>query len=221
MNEIWKQYANSYYSVSNLGNVRNDTTGKQLKTFSSNNSYCQLDLFHDTVRERVLVHRLVAIVFIPNLENKPFVNHIDGNKQNNCVDNLEWVTPSENSIHAIETGLVLRGEEKSSAKLTTADVLAIQEGFRLGVKDFELAEHYGVTSGVISSIRLGKTWKHVSGEVFSKSGPNPVKKLSAEDIPVIRDMFAKGFNDAEIGRQFKVARGTINQIRQGKTWANY
>ena len=84
-----------------------------------------------------------------------------------------------------------------------------------------LAEKYGVTSGVISSIRLGKTWKHVSGKVFAPSGPNPVKKLSGEDIPIIRQMFRDGFNDADIGRKFNVARGTINQIRQGKTWCNY
>ena len=56
-----------------------------------------------------------------------------------------------------------------------------------------LARRYGVTSGVISSIRLGKTWKHVSGKVFATSGPNPVKKLSSVDIPVIRQMFLDGF----------------------------
>lgn len=221
MKETWKQFRNTTYSVSSLGNVYNSYTGKMLKPFPNNNGYLVVDLFHNTVRERVAVHRMVAITFIENPERKEFVNHIDGNKQNNRVDNLEWVTPSENSTHAVQTGLSAKGEDKTLAKLTEKDVLEIQAGFEAGVKDFELAAKYGVTSGVISSIRLGKTWKHVSGKVFAPSGPNPVKKLSGDDIPTIRQMFSEGLSDADIGRKYNVARGTINQIRQGKTWNNY
>lgn len=220
MQEIWKRFKDTDYQVSNLGNVVSVYNGKQLKPFM-NDRYLVVDLFAYTVRQRIAVHRMVAIAFIENPDNKEYVNHIDGNKLNNCVDNLEWVTASENSIHAVATGLSPIGEAKTLAKLTEKDVLEIQAAFEAGEKDFVLAEKYGVTSGVISSIRLGKTWKHVSGKVFAPSGPNPVKKLSGEDIPVIRQMFLDGFNDADIGRKFNVARGTINQIRQGKTWLNY
>lgn len=220
MQEIWKRFKDTDYQVSNLGNVFSVYNGKQLKPFM-NDRYLVVDLFAYTVRQRIAVHRMVAIAFIENPDNKEYVNHIDGNKLNNCVDNLEWVTASENSIHAVATGLSPIGEAKTLAKLTEKDVLEIQAAFEAGEKDFVLAEKYGVTSGVISSIRLGKTWKHVSGKVFAPSGPNPVKKLSGEDIPVIRQMFLDGFNDADIGRKFNVARGTINQIRQGKTWLNY
>ena len=121
----------------------------------------------------------------------------------------------------METGLSLKGEDKSTSKLTTKDVLEIQAAFEEGIKDFVLAEKYNVSSGVISAIRLGRSWKHVSGKVFGPSGPNPVKKLTAGDIPAIRQYFKDGLNDAEIGRKYNVARGTINQIRQGKTWINY
>lgn len=220
MQEIWKRFKDTDYRVSNLGNVFSVYNGMQLKPFM-NDRYLVVDLFAYTVRQRIAVHRMVAIAFIENPDNKEYVNHINGNKLNNRVDNLEWVTASENSIHAVATGLSPIGEAKTLAKLTEKDVLEIQAAFEAGEKDFVLAEKYGVTSGVINSIRLGKTWKHVSGKVFAPSGPNPVKKLSGEDIPVIRQMFLDGFNDADIGRKFNVARGTINQIRQGKTWLNY
>ena len=221
MKETWARFKNTTYSVSSTGYIYNEHSGKILKPFPNNNGYLAVDLFHSTVKERVSVHRMVAIAFIPNPENKPFVNHIDGNKQNNCVSNLEWCTPSENSRHALETGLSLKGEDKSTSKLTTKDVLEIQAAFEEGIKDFVLAEKYNVSSGVISAIRLGRSWKHVSGKVFGPSGPNPVKKLTAGDIPAIRQYFKDGLNDAEIGRKYNVARGTINQIRQGKTWINY
>ena len=220
MIETWKRFENTNYEVSTFGNVRNLDTNKILAPFL-NNGYLAVDLFDATSRQRHSVHRMVAIVFIDNREGKDFVNHIDGDKTNNRTNNLEWVTPSENSLHAVAIGLSPIGEEKTLAKLSEADVLEIQTAFENGAKDFTLAERYGVTSGVISSIRLGKTWKHVSGKVFAPSGPNPVKKLCSDDIPVIRQLFLDGFNDAQIGREFKVARGTINQIRQGKTWINY
>jgi len=60
----------------------------------------------DGTTKRCRVHRLVAQAFIPNPENKPYVNHKDGNRANNCVANLEWVTASENAIHARQTGLI-------------------------------------------------------------------------------------------------------------------
>ena len=128
MQEIWKSFKLTDYDVSNLGNVLNRKTKRSLKPFL-NDRYLVVDLFDDTVRQRIAVHRMVAIAFIENPENKEFVNHIDGNKVNNRVDNLEWVTASENSIHAVATGLSPIGEAKTLAKLTEKDVLAIQAAF--------------------------------------------------------------------------------------------
>ena len=80
--------------------------GKLLDIQVDNNNYCSVsltDIHHNT--KRYLLHRLVAQTFIPNPENKLEVNHIDGNKLNNCVDNLEWVTRYENQYHAVTNGL--------------------------------------------------------------------------------------------------------------------
>lgn len=92
------------YSVSDSGEIKNNTTNKILKQ-QIQNGYCHCTLSIKPKPKRCRVHRLVAQAFLDNPENKEFVNHKDGNRQNNCVDNLEWVTPSENTQHAVKTGL--------------------------------------------------------------------------------------------------------------------
>lgn len=88
-----KDYIN--YSISNLGNVRNDKTGRILKYFQKPNGYRQVQLGREN--NPVYIHRLVAMAFVKNKDNKPQVNHIDGDKTNNSANNLEWVTASENT----------------------------------------------------------------------------------------------------------------------------
>ena len=94
------------YSVSEDGQIRNDIRNTILK---QGNEYeyrmVGLSIGHGQAK-RCRVHRLVAEAFIPNPENKPYVNHIDGNRSNNHKDNLEWVTASENALHARQTGLI-------------------------------------------------------------------------------------------------------------------
>lgn len=95
----------NYYSVSDSGEVFSKRSGKYLKLAHKKNGYVYTELNVNGVTTYKRVHRLVAEAFIPNPENKPFVNHIDGNKSNNSVSNLEWVTGSENNIHAIKNNL--------------------------------------------------------------------------------------------------------------------
>lgn len=93
------------YSISSNGQVRNDKTNYLLQPSSQNGYYSVRLAIKPNEGKHFRVNRLVAQAFIPNPDNKPYVNHIDGNTFNNHVENLEWVTPSENSIHAYETGL--------------------------------------------------------------------------------------------------------------------
>jgi len=136
--EIWKDCIGyeEYYQVSNLGNVRskdrvvNNSKGGTTRlikgivliqiSYMGYNAVCFC--VAGKIKQRIVkVHRLVAQAFIPNLENKPCVNHIDGNKLNNNVENLEWATYRENTIHAISKGLMIHKpfskERKESVKM--------------------------------------------------------------------------------------------------------
>ena len=95
-----------YYSISDDGKVYSKVRNIYLKLNNKKNGYVYVTLQVKNKKYTKRVHRLVAEAFIPNPQNKPFVNHIDGNKSNNVVQNLEWVTGSENNIHAMNLGFI-------------------------------------------------------------------------------------------------------------------
>ena len=101
MYEIWKDIEGyeGLYQISNKGHVKSLYKGSEriLKPVLNRSGYYYIMLYNDNVRKIFSLHRLVAQAFIPNPENKPQVNHLDENKKNNCVDNLEWATAKENS----------------------------------------------------------------------------------------------------------------------------
>ena len=135
MEEIWmpiKGYE-GLYDVSNLGRVKrlertteNSGTYSGYSTFKElilkprenkkRHGYYEISLKKNKKEKRFKIHRLVALTFIPNPDNKPEVNHKDGDKSNNCVDNLEWVTSKENKKHAWETGLQNANHRKRPIK---------------------------------------------------------------------------------------------------------
>lgn len=98
--EIWREISINNYFVSNYGRVKNNK-GKICKLKPNAHGYIKININ----KKHYSVHRLVALAFIPNNENKEFVNHIDGNKTNNNLNNLEWATCLENNIHKINSGL--------------------------------------------------------------------------------------------------------------------
>lgn len=120
---IWAQIGGfPNYKINNLGQVLNIKRNKILKIDKSNGrGYCNITLYKNGKAYRKVIHRLVAETFIPNPENKPQVNHIDGNKHNNCKENLEWVTQSENMIHAFKTGLEIHGMKNKKHSLESKE----------------------------------------------------------------------------------------------------
>ena len=159
----WKKIDDyNRYSVSDTGLVRNDKTGRILKTPKAGHGYLVVNLSKNGKRS-FTVHRLVAKAFINNPENKPTVNHFDGDKSNNNVSNLEWATYSENNQHALDNGLRksedIKGEKHGRAKLTEDQVLEIRA---IKGKTYQaIADDYGVSYSAISYIINRKLWKHI------------------------------------------------------------
>ena len=180
-NEIWRDIKGykGYYQISNLGRIKSlqrkvPVNRKGQKTFlktvkerilkqkTNKYGYKVVDLRRNGHDHR-LVHRLVAQMFIPNPENKPVVNHLDGNKINNNATNLEWATVSENTQHSYDNMLQVMGvgEENPGSKLTEQDVLGIWELRRKGFIMKDIADKYDVSLSNISLIIRGKTWQHL------------------------------------------------------------
>jgi NUMOD4 motif/HNH endonuclease len=148
MMEIWHPCAGyeTHYEVSNLGNVRSiermvnnrvnsglrKSPQKLLKQGKSKSGYYIVSFCVDGVKSNQTVHRLVARAFIPNESNKPQVNHKDGNKHNNHLDNLEWVTVSENSLHYFNhikpmKFQAINDQQAQTITALTARIVALEE----------------------------------------------------------------------------------------------
>ena len=141
------------YEITREGAVINKITGRTLKPQPNSKGYLRV---HIDGKLR-FVHRLVAEKYIPNPNNLEQVNHIDGNKENNSVENLEWISNLENRHHAVVTGLHKSGEEIKTAKLNWEDVDFIRSHSE--ISNTELAEKYGVSPSTIGDVKHFRTWK--------------------------------------------------------------
>lgn len=192
-NEIWKQVPKfeSYYQVSNLGRVKSlyrffiaahgegyPVREKIVKEELTKRGYLRVTLSVSTekLKKRVLLHRLVAQVFIPNPDNKPVVNHKNLNKQDNSINNLEWATQQENIDHYWDSSEERKsrrriakvkkgpskGEDRWNAKLKIKEVLCIYKSTKT---QKWLSKKYGMSKGAIYGIKSGKTWNWLTQKV--------------------------------------------------------
>lgn len=163
MKEIWKTIDGfNNYLISNQGKVINLKSNNIKKCSKDKIGYIHIILFNRNKRKVFYIHRLVAQAFIPNPDNKPQVNHIDGNKLNNNLINLEWCTHSENMKHAFKSGLhSFKGERNNLSKLSEKQVLAIHGLYLSGMTLITLSKIYNVSMGCIKGIVYGYNWKYL------------------------------------------------------------
>jgi hypothetical protein len=160
--EIWKDIPDyeGLYQVSNLGDIRSLKRKKAINLLPSigTDGYYRLNL-HKNGGKTSSIHRIVAQAFIPNPDNKPQVNHKDGNKLNNHFDNLEWCTPKENTNHAHLTGLANNsGINNYQSRLSVNDIIEIR---RSNLSQRDLAKKYQVFQNTIHLIKSNKTYKNI------------------------------------------------------------
>ena len=180
--ESWKDIPNyeGIYKVSNCGailSVQRQALAKGgkfrivpekiMSFYTDQYGYIITGLCKNSLVKNKKVHRLVALAFIPNPHNKPSINHKDGNKTNNYVDNLEWVTPQENTDHANHLGLLNfinapKGENSGSSILKNKDVLQIRDIYLTkNISKKEISKLFNVSYTAIYKIINRITWKHI------------------------------------------------------------
>jgi len=170
--EEWKNIVGfeDLYSISNLGRIKGKSyhngTDERILKQNPKNGYLQIALYKNKKYFYFSVHRVVAIAFIPNPENKPDVGHFgkypngkEGNKKDNMYINLKWVTRSENLKHSFKFGLNNNeGIRHSQVKLTEKDVLDIRASI---LTNKELSVLYSICDAHICTIRKRRSWKHI------------------------------------------------------------
>lgn len=208
-----------YYQVDREGNVYRKDTGRKLKPKLTRDGYHELALSVGGKAMYKRVHILVARTYIDNPECKPQVNHINGDKLDNTVENLEWVTESENQIHAFRHGLIDHGS-KSVAHLSTEEIKSIPDMYLSGMSIKQIAERFGLTCNPdsISALLRGERFTEITG--ITKS----ISRIGSKDnytytLPQCLNMVylveKLGQRQSEVAKIFQCKDSVVCRIRKG------
>jgi hypothetical protein len=177
MEEIWKDIKGfeAIYQISNLGRVKSlkrsithsywgkvNLSERIKKAFIDRCGYYSVMLHKESVKKSFSVHRLVALAFIPNENKKLDVNHKNGIKTDNRLENLEWMTRSENVIHSLKTRLKIpkNGNQVHNSILSKENAIKIKYEHK-DLTHKQIAKLYGIDSSLVSKIRRNLNWKHI------------------------------------------------------------
>lgn len=162
--EIWKEVENyPDYDIRSYGRVKSykRSNGRLMSLSSDGQGYLKVNFDIGGKNKSIKVHRLVASAFLKEVKGKNYVNHKDGNKKNNHISNLEWVTPSENTRHAFDNGLNVarKCEDHPLAKLRKDDVLEIRQLAKCNVPVKSIASRFDISDNHTRQIIKEEAWK--------------------------------------------------------------
>lgn len=218
------------YEISDTGLLKN-RRGRVLNAKPSGvHSYCYTCISRPGEKMRgVLIHRLVAEAFVPNPENKPWVNHINNCRTDNRAVNLEWATPSENQKHRYRNGGRrggAKGEANGNGKLQSPQVLEIRRRVDNGTPLLEIARAFKIHPATIHDIIAGRTWRHVtlnnekpeSQTRRIRERGNPKALLTTQEVRSIRRLAKAGMGPKKIGEMFGVSIHVAFAVIKRKTY---
>lgn len=207
-NPIWKDiYIDgkiTNYEVSNIGEIRNKVKNKFISIHENKKGYQECVIFYFdngnfNNTKHTFVHRLVAEAFIPNPENKPQVNHINGIKTCNWVGNLEWVTNQENIIHAWNNNLIQRrkGVETGNSKISEEEVHKICKLLEEGLNINDISSKLSINKSIIIGIKYNKNWESIRNN-YNIPDSKDYKYKSNEQKKIIEKMISDGIRDRKL-----------------------
>ena len=190
MEEIWKRIQDygGLYEVSNLGRVR-DLKGKLKPMYKNNKGYYCMSLYYNKKSYHPTIHRLVATYFIPNVNNYPQINHIDCDKSNNKVINLEWCNQRYNYDEGMKNFLYSKNENHLWAKLKNTDIPMIYKLYELGFTRVTVSRIFNINPSSLEAIEKGISYREL-GIDFKKLKLTKYKDLPNIKLPLdVRDYF--------------------------------
>ena len=238
--EIWKDIDGyeGIYQVSNMGQVRScdryvsiRNNHKRLikgillrQRKNARHGYCDVKLCLNSIYHTVMVHKLVANAFLNCCDKSLEINHIDGNKQNNAVYNLEFVTRKENIHHAIRIGLTKIGAESCRAVYSKSEINLMRTMWKSGVKRSEICLKFKISASRLSSILLNKRYKddQWGAEIKSPQFACMFRKVLTKEIAVaVRRSYMSGIKWNDIISQFKISQTQMLKIIRNEIFPDH
>lgn len=209
--------------------IKNSITNQIIKPTETKRGYMVVELQTTSKDYYLMYHRIICAIFLPipykyrklgltQLHLMP--NHLDGNPRNNKLENLEWATPKDNTIHAFETGLAkaVEGDDHYRATITEKEAIQICELLQAGKSFDEVAKKVGCSRKIVVHIKAGESWKHISKNyTFPKLDAKKPYSITNETIHEICKMLEeKKYSDREIAEKFGTKREYVRDIRNHK-----
>lgn len=196
------------YQIADCGLVYSEKRKKWLKPYANHSGYYRIHLNNQA---QASVHRLVAMAFIPNPENKPEVDHIDNDPSNNSVENLRWANRRENLEHEFESGGL-------ATLMSEKDVHLVCQRLEEGVGCSEISRIYGFSYDAVYQIKRGENWKHISSQYNITKPKQRSPMLTESNVRVICEQIVLGKSSVEIAEEFDFSYDVVAKIKSGKNW---